>query len=342
MENGILIHASQKNRPFYLGTIAVLLLVLLVPGGGVALATPRNNSFERVGDAHLPFLTLYTTGLATGPQLALWGAIERGRILEKCNIRVKLWKTLDDLQHALLAGEGDLWLGHTDVFVEAGLRGAPVQLLLTTGWRKFYLLSADRQALHFSNFTGASLAVTPPGSPAVPVLRSLGVESLRTISFVFDEPQALLKKLVQGELSAALLPEPLVTKALLACPNLTVGENVEDLYGKHTGHLHGMPIAGIAVNAQTAKKYPEIIAWIAKETMENAALLAVSPLRGVDDLPEEFQPSLPKALVKASLQRERVHAAYSHAVKPEIDDYMESIFSAEKNTPLPDSLFWQQ
>ncbi len=151
------------------------------------------------------------------------------------------------------------------------------------------------------------------------------------------------QKLVQGNFHAALLPEPLVTKALFARSGLLAGENVSDVYGKYSGRLTGMPIAGIAVNSRTARQYPEIISWIAKETMTQSKILERSPAKGVDSLPEEFQTFLSREMIRASLQRERVFGAYSHAVHPEIQDYMSIILfpSEHKNKPLPDSLFWK-
>ncbi len=321
----------------------IVLLVLMIPGTVASFAASRNQTFERGENPSLPFLTLYTTGLATGPQLALWQAIERGRILEKCNIRVKLWNNLDELEQALVTGDGDLWLGHTDVFVEAARRGAPVQLFLTTGWRKFYLVSSDPENIHFDDFIGKSLAVSPPGSPAVPILQSLGNGQFTNISFFFEPPKTILHQLIQGEVSAALLPEPLVTKVLSANPGLMMGENVADLYAQYTGKRRGMPIAGIAVNSSTAEKYPEIITWIAQETIRYGKPLSKNPQSGVASLPDEFQQLMPKKLIEISLQREQLDVFYSHAVKREIKEYMKNLSLASKNEHkhFPVNLFWQ-
>lgn len=331
----------NRDKEACLFVILALLFTLCLPGGCFGFDAPRNNEFQRVGHRNLPFLTFYTNSLATTPQLAFWQAVEKGRILKKCNIRVKLWKNLDELRDLLLEGKGDLWLGHTDTFVRAGLEKAPVQLLLTTGWRKFYLISSNSQTLHFKDFIGASLAFAPQGSPAVPVLRSLGFPG---ISFVPHTPKELMMNLVQGNLSAGLLPEPLVTKALFARSDLIVGENVEDVYGNHRGHLKGMPIVGIAVNSRTASTYPEIISWLARETMAQANILETWPSKGVESLPEEFHPFISKDIIRASVKREGMFAAYSYAVRSDITDYMSIIFgsSGRKHKPLSDSLFWKQ
>ncbi len=257
--------------------IFLILLSVLILENDTSFATSQNQDILRAEDTTLPWLTLYTTALATGPQLALWQAIEQGRIPERCNIRVKLWNTLDELEKNLIAGNADLWIGHTDTFVDAALQGAPVQLLLTTAWRKFYLISSDANALRFNDFVGKPLAVTPPGSPAVPILKTLGNGKLSNIAFIFESPKTLLQRLTSGKISAALLPEPLVTKALAVNPKFMVGENVAELYARKTGQQRGMPIAGIAVHSETAKRYPEIIRWIAQETMRQAKTLAKTP-----------------------------------------------------------------
>ncbi len=322
----------------------LILLSVLILGNGVSFATSQNQDIIRAKDTTLPWLTLYTTALATSPQLALWQAIEQGRILERCNIRVKLWNTLDELEKNLIAGDADLWIGHTDTFVDAARKGAPVQLLLTTAWRKFYLVSSDRKSLHFNDFIGKNLAVSPPGSPAVPILKTLSNGKLSNISFTFEPPQILLKKLITGKISAALLPEPLVTKALEINPKLMIGENVAELYTKTTGQQRGMPIAGIAVHRETAKKYPEIIRWIAEETMQQAKTLAREPHQGIANLPDKFQQVMPKNLIEKSLAREHLDAAYCNTVKPEITEYIRRISSAcdKPQTDIPENLFWKQ
>ncbi len=321
--------------------LTVSLLITLVSEG--APASSRNQNSGNTNNSVLPSLTLYTNGFATGPQLALWQAIKQGRIQENYTIQVKWWQDLDELYGTLLAGAGDFWVGHTDIFVKAALQGAPIQLLLTTGWRKFYLVSTDTNTLHIKDFKNKSLAVTPPGSPAVPILRALADQEYDDVSFVFEPPLTLLKKLIQGQTTAALLPEPLVTRALSANPRLVLGENVAELYTKQSGYLRGMPIAGIAVNRETARTCPEIIAWIAKETMKQARILAPSPQQGVDDLPQAFQALMPRDVIEASLQREQLDAAYSYEIKSEIEAYMKMILSGSKDAdaPLPARLFWQ-
>ncbi len=327
--------------------VVLLLVVLAVAGAGGIVALERDGSDEFVlgNDPSLPTLTFYTTGLATTPQLPFWRAVKHGGILKKCNIRVRLWKNLDDLRGILLAGEGDLWLGHTDGFAQAASRNAPVRLMATTGWRKFYLVSTDPEKKDFEDFEGRSLAFAPPGSPAIPVLESISREGAKPIEFRSHEPRQLAMKLVKGDIDAALLPEPLVTTLLLKVKGLKVMACVEEAYGLHTGGPTRMPIAGLAVNAETAEKHPELMKTIAREMLEQGKFLEKNPRAGVDSLPPQFEAFVSRDMVLASLERDPVAVELSYDIKDEILDYLGIVhphaWKNESKTIPEHDLFWK-
>jgi NitT/TauT family transport system substrate-binding protein len=317
--------------------ILVSLLVLVGAGGFLAMKKNDHDGFVKGNNPKLPCLTFYTSGLATTPQLAFWHAVVKGRILEKCNIRVKLWKNMDDLRGILLAGKGDLWLGHTDGFFQAARRGAPVKLMVTTGWRKFYLVSVNSDKTNFKDFQGKTLAFAPPSSPAVPILQAIARKDTDKILFLSHEPRQLAMKLVRGDLDAALVPEPLVTTLLQKVKGLKVTASVEDAYGLHTRHLPRMPIAGIAVNTGTLDKYPELMAFIAKEIMQQGEVLKANPLAGVESLPFEFESFVSKKFVADSLTRDLLTVELSHTIENEILDYLAII---KPNVPTQGLKSW--
>ena len=110
-------------------------------GGFFVLQGEDSGSLTFGKDPDLPTLVFHTTGLATTPQIPFWAGVASGEITALCNIRLNLWKDLDSLRAILLAGKGDLWLGHSEGFAQAALHDAPVTLLVVSGWRKFYFLS---------------------------------------------------------------------------------------------------------------------------------------------------------------------------------------------------------
>ncbi|MDD9301390.1 MAG: hypothetical protein HUK40_03205 [Desulfobacter sp.] len=78
-----------------------------------------------------------------------------------------------------------MWLGHTQGFARAAARGAPVKLMLTTGWRKFYLVSTSFS--RFSVFKECSefcVTVSVPGSASAPAEVKVRSENGPSISHV--------------------------------------------------------------------------------------------------------------------------------------------------------------
>lgn len=299
-----------------------LALILAVPGGFFILRGGADHSLVFGDNPDLPTLTFYTTGSATTPQLPFWAAVQNGGILESCNIRVRFWKNLDDLRALLLAGKGDLWLGHTEGFAQAHEAQAPVRLLFISGWRKFFLVSTDPGARSLASFYGRELPYAPHGSPAVPVLRALQQEAGESIDFTPHEPQQLALMLISGRIDSALVPEPLVTSLLDKVQDLRIIDSVEDVYGRHTGRPARMPIAGMAVNTLTAKKYPGVIEALTAAVLREARNLEADPQAGVNALPQDFETFMTKDKIRESLQRDFVLTLPAAEVREEIRTYL--------------------
>lgn len=309
---------DSLHRRIPLVLLAVGILALL--GAGLLLRGAADSPLIFGNDPNLPTLTLYTSASATTPQMALWSAIHSGELLELCNIRVMIWKNLDDLRGVLLAGKGDLWLGHTEGFAQAHDLGAPVRLLYISAWRKFHLVSTDPELASFAELQGRELAYAPVGSPAVPILRSLLKNGV--IDFKPHEPKQLAMMLISGRIDTALAPEPQVSSLLQAVPGLRVVESVEDVYGRHTGHPPRMPIAGMAVHARTLEQHPEIVYGLVAAVLRHSVMVHDAPESGVAALPEAFEPFIAKDLVLASLERDVILVLPASQVRDEISTYL--------------------
>lgn len=332
------IPALKKIIPF----LALIVAAGLALAGALqSLAQPPASRFTLGSNPTLPTITFYTTGGATTPQLAFWHAVNKGRILERCNLKVRLWKNLDDLRGTLLAGRGDLWLGHTDGFVQAARRGAPVRLLVTTGWKKFYLVSSLKAPVRFHDFYGKPLAFSPPGSPAVTVLSRILEPGPAPIDLIPHEPRLLAAGLTRGDITAALVPEPLVTTLLEKVPGLTAGENLETIYGRYTNGPARMPIAGLAVNGCTAAKYPELVTSLVQEILNSARDLSKNPDKALDSLPRVFESVVPRSIIKKSLDRDLFLVKKSWAVRDEIQKYIFLAAGPGKGDKIPDHIFWR-
>ena len=331
MENGVLIVKR------ILALSAVLVAVGLLFWGG--LRGDRETRSLRFGNnPDLPTLTFYTSGLATTPQLALWHAVGKGDLLSHCNLEVKIWKNLDDLRGTLLAGKGDLWLGHTEGFVQAARRGAPVRLLAVTAWRKFYLVTRNPDRLRFAQSVGKTLAYAPTGSPAVPVLRSRFGES--AIRFQPGEGRQIAMQLMKGDLEAAVLPEPMVSILERKVAGLRVGESLEALYGKQHQCEPRMPIAGLAIREGLEKEYPGLGGRILESLKAASHRVSMAPEEGVACLPEAFSEFVNRDVVLASLARDRIRVEGAREVKDELVRFLDTVMpKAPTDGELDDWLY---
>lgn len=309
----------MKTRYSLIGLLATVVLIAAI--AFLWFSEHPDQTLHFGDDPAHPTLRLFTTAGATTPQLPLWAAVQHGTVSQLFNLDVELWNSTDQLQNLLLAGKGDLWFGHVDGFALAARRGAPVRLLAVTGWRKFAIVSRTTDFPGIAAYRGP-LAYTPPGIPAVPVLKGLLGAEADGIEFSPFEPQALAQKLASGQIDTALAPEPLVTQLLQKVPGLKVVAQLEDFYGRRQGTPPRMPIAGLAVNTETARRYPsEIAALVDLLEREGTALEANS--HGAERLlPAIFERTIPRQIAALSLLRDKIHVEPAPAARDEIIRYL--------------------
>ncbi|ABA88112.1 ABC transporter, periplasmic substrate-binding protein [Syntrophotalea carbinolica DSM 2380] len=330
-------------------TIALLLLVLAVltaAGGYLAWHETASDELVFGTRADLPTLTFYTTGLATTPQLPFWSAVRNGKLLHYCNLRVRTWKSTDDLRGLLLAGKGDLWLGHVEGFYQAHQAGAPVQILTVSGWKKFYLLSRNPAVKKLADLNGRELPYAPAGSPAVPILEAVATNAENDIRYQPFEPKQLAMALLRGNVQTALAPEPLVTNLLTKVDGLRIVTSVEELYGQRTGSPARLPLAGVAVNRHTAERLPGVVEKLVEEMISASQRLESNPEEGIDARPKVFGQFVSRDTIKQSLSRDLILTRPANQIPEEIQAYLTTL-NPEKSatTPatdeLPVDLLWK-
>ncbi|MBE9573391.1 MAG: ABC transporter substrate-binding protein [Proteobacteria bacterium] len=322
-----------------------VLTIVIVVGGYFAFKDDSGSSEQYGDNPRLPTLIFYTTGLATTPQLPLWAGVKHGEVTKLFNLKIELWKNLDDLQSILLAGKGDIWLGHIEGFALAKKRGSPICLLAVTGWRKFYIVSKNEEHKSIESFYGHTLPFAPIGSPAVPILKAILKDKASQIAFQPHEPKQLIMMLIRGKVDCALVPEPLVTMMLNKVKGLKIVLNVEDLYGEKTGGEARMPIAGVAVNTETARKYPKKIKALQKILVSMADLLNKDKSKSLNVLPDSFNRFVSREMATQSLSRDIIFVKTARKAEAEIIKYFKiispSLITDDGKLALDNSFLWE-
>ncbi len=309
--------------------LAFLVLLILV---GPALSWPGESSPGRAGA--VSSVVFYTSSGATTPQMPFWAAVDRGWP-GGAKLETRFWKDLDDLRATILAGRGDVWLGHVDGLAQAALRGAPVSLVAVTAWKKFYVLSMDRvsgldELASRLKTTGETLAVTPPDSPALAIMDDLARRGRTMPDLTRLIPNQLALDMMRGKVRHCLAPEPLVSLLLTRIPGLHVVASMEEEYARQAGGNGFLPVVGIAVHSDLLRDAPELV-WSLVDAMQAAGtVLAGNHERALSFLPPETMRELGEDVIRRSLERDPIRVVAAGECRQEILDYLAVV--------LPDSL----
>jgi NitT/TauT family transport system substrate-binding protein len=292
-------------------------------------------------------LTLYTALTATTPQIPLWAAINAGWPAGY-TLDAQYWKTLDDLRGLMLAGKGDLWVGHLEGFAQAARRGAPVTLVAVTGWKKFYFISTDPELTGKAaensldalaetlRSSGKALAVAPQGSPAIGVLENMAARGGPVFALAPIPPQQLMLEMVRGSRQYALLPEPFVSALLAKNPRLRIVASLEEEFARRFEGLPRLPLTGIAVRTGFAEENPELVQNLVLAMQTAAARLADNPKEAAAALPESVRAALGQEVLEASLARDPVQVEPASAVRAEINAFLRLVSPESYDPNEPD------
>ncbi len=310
-------------------------------------SSAHSGEVEEIRGANSLQLEFFTTPLATTPQLPFWRAISAGDFEGIASFNPIYWKNLDDLRSLLLAGKGDVWLGHVEGFAQAALRGAPVTLLAVTGWRKFYILTSrdDLQTMEdvLALPNGERMSVTPPQSPGLAVLKALQGKGVPDFLYTLHEARQLAMETMRGRVNLLMAPEPTVTRLLIKAPQLRVVASVEELYGAKTGSEPYLPIAGFGVRTDLCRSNPELCNTLSEALVKRGGELVDDPIPGVEALPESFSGFFSRETVLASMERDVVRVRLARDCRKEVLTYLgmvyPQVFDVDGRSMLPEGFF---
>ena len=288
-------------------------------------------AFAKAGETLPGERVLYTAVTATTPQIPLWAAINAGWPGHSA-LTVEYWKTLDDLRGVMLAGKGDIWVGHLEGFAQAALRGAPVTLLAVTGWKKFYFLgpktspATDMETLAAElRQANLPLALAPQDSPALAILENIKQRGGPNFAIAAMQPQQLMLETLRGARRYALLPEPLVSTLLAKQPQIRIVAGLEEEYARLHGGQARMPLVGVAVNTHFAEREPETVRRLLTAMQDQAVRLAASPEAAIAALPKTVRNSVGEETIRTSLPRDLICAVPATDAKEEIAAFLRMV-----------------
>lgn len=270
-------------------------------------------------------VTIYTATGATTAQAPLLGAIRDGWGGSDAGpIEIRAWKDLDDLRGTILAGKGDLWVGHLDGLAQAARQGAPITLIALTAWAdKFRFLTVDPDVhdpaglVSLAATRGEPLVVVPRGSPAVALIQAASGRAAPRLSD--RAPQQAALDIGRGTVRHVLAPEPLATALAGKFPGLRDVGGLSALAPPATEQGDGTaeaPMAGVAVRTALLTERPELIHALVTAMIRWADAHRNDPDGVVAVLPAETLAALGPDTVRQSLSREPLRVVDAAAARP--------------------------
>ncbi|MFH1060581.1 MAG: hypothetical protein V1797_18105 [Pseudomonadota bacterium] len=312
-------------------SLVILLLLVLLGGYGVLAlvrsASPPGEAEPGQAGQATERLVFYTTHGATTPQIPFWAAVRQGWP-QGMALETRTWKDLDDLRGVVLAGKGDIWLGHIEGFAQAALRGAPARLLAVTGWRKFYFLTDDPAVRDLTGLAAAvirdeaPLAVTPPDSPALGLLENIARHQGPIFRLTRHAPRQLALEVLRGQVHHVLAPEPLVSMLLLKAPRLRVVAGLEAAHAQYCGGPDVQPIAGLAVHADLLQRRPELVRDLLGRMQAAAETLVDQPSEALAMLPPEVAGELGPEVLANSMSRDLLRVTPAPQARRAVLDFL--------------------
>ena len=306
-------------------TIAILLAAAataLLLSGGCRRAGGLHSTVAAAAEADATNAVVYVNPGATAPALPLYALADFRKKDAQFRLEIRHWDSPVLLNSLLLSGNGDFWLASVDTIARAHAHGAPVQLLMVTGWRKFHLLSARPGDSFPQDFAGRTLPYAPPGSPGKELLEShLKDAGLPQPDWLPQENRQLLLKLLDGQYDCALLPEPLATILENRSPRFHRLFAEEEYLARSSGAPARLPWAAIAVNSDFAKANPGMVAALADDIAAAAAVLADTPAEASATILAEAV-GLPTEALAKSLKHDLILALPAWEVRDELREFL--------------------
>ena len=240
--------------------------------------------------------TIYLNPATTTPQLAWLQAAADGALREFGAMERRQWRSNVQFQSLVMGGKGDFWLGSVETLARARQAGAPVRILLVTGWRKWVLVGTD--AADWRDALKCDIATAPPGNPAAAMLKALSPY----VSMHYSEGRALVMQLLNGDVKTALIAEPLATEVLKKNPKLKRLGALEDIKAEIAGGEARVPWAAIAVNEKSSL-FPKA-GQIAEKLIAASRELEKTDVAQIVDLwPKEYCETISREQLAASLEQ---------------------------------------
>jgi NitT/TauT family transport system substrate-binding protein len=214
---------------------------------------------------------------ATAPLLKMAGK----ELTSGVKINLIIYKTVEEATTRVIRNEADFTILPINVAAKLYNRKIDISLANVNTWGILYLVSAKNGVTEWDDLKGKELYIGARGSTPDVLTRYFlnknGISENDLKIIYLDSPE-IAKMMISGLAKNAVLPEPMVTQALLKNNKVRIVKNFYEGWQAIEGKNTGLPQAGMIVRNSFANSYPSLVtsfqqayAQAMDETVKNPA-----------------------------------------------------------------------
>lgn len=270
------------------------------------------------------------------PSMALAKMIkEKPEVMKGYNINYTIEKTSENIVTSVLKGEADIAVVPSNVAATQYNKNVGYQIVGTTGWGSFYLISADGEKtldqLKGQEIYNIGKGLTPDIVTRT-VLKDKGYDSDKDFNFSYvNGVTELAPTILAGKTKYAVIPEPALSQVLSKKSDINVIMDFNKEWKTLNNSEYGFPQATIIVKKELIENDNKFVEKFLKE-VENSCNFANEDGETLAAYCEEIGVSANKAIIPKAIEKGNIKFAKIKGTSEEYINYFNKLNEFDPKT----------
>ncbi len=219
-----------------------------------------------------------------------------------------------------------------------------ISLFNVNTWGILYMVAKDNLVNSWEDLKGKEIYVGAQGaSPDVLtryLLQNNGIEE-DDVTLQYSSSPEIVQKIIAGQGEVAILPEPMLTKALKKAEQMEVVFDFAEEWKKINGDNSALPQTGMVIQNEFAKQYPKWAVEFQKSYAEAVEKVMAEPSIVSEVVEREM--GIPQAIFEEAMTRIHLESIVGSDAKEDVNSYLEALMETSPKMiggSIPDEGFY--
>ncbi|TEB07569.1 ABC transporter, phosphonate, periplasmic substrate-binding protein [Pelotomaculum schinkii] len=279
-----------------------------------------------------------------GPPTAPLFKMAEENPLKGTKVELVIYKSVEEATTRAVKGEADFTVLPVNVAAKLYNKGVDISLANVSTWGILYLVSTDSAVQDWHDLTGQDLYVGARGStPDVLTRYLLDKNGLKAgeVRLNYLESPEIAQMMINGLVTNAVLPEPMVTQVLLNSKESRVVRDFYSDWQQFEGYSAQLPQAGMVVRNEFAKAYPQALREFQQAYARELDSTVADPAGAAPLIEKNLK--MPAQVFIQSMTRTRLKYVSGSRAKPDVNTYLTTLLELSPDMvggKLPDENFF--